>query len=191
MTLRAQILTDANDVFLNNQDFAEDITYIRRVWTDGSATATVSGGSVTAISVVSAGSAYPVAPTIRLTGGGGTGATATATINGDGQITAISVTAGGSGYTSAPTVQIVGVGQEVTVAAIVNRGPLKPREADNKQTLAWSIEILVSREDVPRVVVRGDAVKLKLREGDSATATLRVVEIIAEDYGMWRLGVAA
>jgi hypothetical protein len=73
--------------------------------TGGSAHATVSTGSVTAIAVDTGGDGYTAAPTVYLSGGGGSGATATATVSG-GAITGISVTAGGTGYTSAPTVWI-------------------------------------------------------------------------------------
>ena len=50
-------------------------------------------------------SGYNNIPTITLSGGGGYGATATATVSG-GAITAINVVNPGRGYTSAPTVAI-------------------------------------------------------------------------------------
>jgi sugar lactone lactonase YvrE len=74
-----------------------------------SATATVAGGAVSAVTVTTEGSGYTTAPTVSFTGGGGTGATATATIT-NGVVTSIAVTAGGSGYTSAPTVVLTGAG---------------------------------------------------------------------------------
>ena len=49
-------------------------------------------------------------PTITLVGGGGTGATATAVVNGAGMIVAITLTNDGSGYTSPPAVVISGGG---------------------------------------------------------------------------------
>ena len=72
------------------------------------ATATVSGGAVTAITVIDGGEHYKSAlpPTVTITGGGGSGATATATVDSLGLVTAITITNGGSGYTSAPTVVI-------------------------------------------------------------------------------------
>ena len=72
------------------------------------ATATVSGGAVTAITVTDGGEHYKSAlpPTVTITGGGGSGATATATVDSLGLVTGISITSGGSGYTSAPTVTI-------------------------------------------------------------------------------------
>lgn len=62
---------------------------------------------VTAITIGNGGSGYTSAPTITLTGGGGTGATAEATVSG-GVITKITVTNAGQGYTTAPTVNIAG-----------------------------------------------------------------------------------
>ena len=62
---------------------------------------------VTAITVSNGGSGYTTAPTVTLTGGDGSGATAEATVVG-GVITKITVTNSGMGYTSSPTVAITG-----------------------------------------------------------------------------------
>lgn len=62
---------------------------------------------VTAITIGDGGSGYTTAPTVTLTGGGGSGATAEATVVG-GVITKITVTNNGMGYTTAPTVAITG-----------------------------------------------------------------------------------
>ena len=72
------------------------------------ATATVSGGAVTAFTVTDGGEGYKSAlpPTVTITGGGGSGATATATVDSVGLVTGLTVTAGGTGYTSAPTVTV-------------------------------------------------------------------------------------
>jgi len=72
-------------------------------------TPTVSGGTVSAISVDDGGSGYTSQPTVTISGGGGTGATATATISG-GVVTAVTITNAGTGYTSAPTVTFSGGG---------------------------------------------------------------------------------
>jgi hypothetical protein len=73
------------------------------------ATATLGGGTVTTIQVVEGGSGYTSAPTVLLTGGGGSGATAVAEVQG-GQVKSISITAPGSGYSSAPQVTLTGGG---------------------------------------------------------------------------------
>ena len=73
--------------------------------TGAAATATIDG-RVASITIVNGGSGY-TAPTVTLTGGGGTGALATATTS-SGVITGIAVTTAGTGYTSAPTVVISG-----------------------------------------------------------------------------------
>jgi len=64
---------------------------------------------VTGIIVANAGSGYTSAPTVAITGGGGTGATATATVT-DGEITGFTVTSPGEGYETAPTVTLSGGG---------------------------------------------------------------------------------
>ena len=66
-----------------------------------------SPGSLATISVTTSGTAYTSTPTVSFSGGGGTGATAVATLSGGG-ISAINITAVGSGFTSAPTVSFTG-----------------------------------------------------------------------------------
>jgi len=63
------------------------------------------GGQVSSFTVTCKGAGYLVAPAITLTGGGGSGAAAEATIE-NGSIATISITTGGTGYTSAPAVVI-------------------------------------------------------------------------------------
>ena len=71
----------------------------------------ITGGSTTTkvqgISVTTPGSGYLTAPTVTITSGGGSGATAVAVIA-NGYVLAIDVTNQGSGYTSTPTVTITG-----------------------------------------------------------------------------------
>ena len=71
-------------------------------------TAIISGDAVDSITITDGGLHYKSAlpPSVTFTGGGGTGATATATVSSAGLVTGINITAGGSGYTSAPTVTI-------------------------------------------------------------------------------------
>jgi hypothetical protein len=70
------------------------------------ATASVLNGFVFSVQVTSGGGpGYTLAPSVRFVGGGGTGATATATVS-NGTISAINMDNLGSGYTSAPTVEI-------------------------------------------------------------------------------------
>jgi hypothetical protein len=58
---------------------------------------------------------------VDLTGGGGVGAAAQATVDPQtGAITAITVTSPGSGYTSAPLVTITGLGNSAAATAVVD-----------------------------------------------------------------------
>jgi autotransporter-associated beta strand protein len=61
------------------------------------------GSGLSSVTLTNAGSGYTVAPGIRITGGGGEGATAIATIGTNGALS-ITVTNPGTGYTSAPTI---------------------------------------------------------------------------------------
>jgi hypothetical protein len=60
------------------------------------ATAVVSGGVVTGINLTSSGNGYTDAPNIRFLNGAGSGTTASATINANGQVSGITLTAGSS-----------------------------------------------------------------------------------------------
>ncbi len=66
-------------------------------------------GALSSIIITNGGSGYTSAPTVAITGGGGTGATATAVISG-GVITSLTLSNGGSGYTSAPTIALTSGG---------------------------------------------------------------------------------
>jgi fibronectin-binding autotransporter adhesin len=85
--------------------------------------------AVESITVEYAGSGYTVAPEVRLVGGGGTGTTATATIDNKGRVTSITVGTAGSGYTSLPRVVIaapptVATDNSYTGATTVQEGKL-------------------------------------------------------------------
>ena len=71
------------------------------------ATATFASGAVTGVTVNSSAAQFSSTPTVVFTGGGGTGAAATAVIERT-FLTRVTVTAGGTGYTSAPTISFSG-----------------------------------------------------------------------------------
>ena len=70
------------------------------------ATATVTTSFVTQYAVTDGGSGYIAPPAVKLTGGGGTGASAVAAIR-DGKVSGVTVVTKGTGYTSAPTVSFL------------------------------------------------------------------------------------
>jgi hypothetical protein len=75
-------------------------------------------GGLTRVSVTSGGSGYTSVPTVSISGGGGSGATAVALVAGL-QVISLTITAGGSGYTSTPTVIITGGGGSGATAIAV------------------------------------------------------------------------
>ncbi len=75
-------------------------------------------GGVTGVSVTSGGTGYVSAPTVSFTGGGGTGAAATAAISTAGVVTSVTMTAQGQDYTSAPTV-VFSSGAAAATAGII------------------------------------------------------------------------
>jgi hypothetical protein len=94
------------------------------------ATATISGGAVTAVTVT-AGGAYTAAPTVGFSGGGGSGATATSTLSAATTVDTVTTSLGlqtvtitnaGSGYKTNPNVTVTGGGGSgaVVTATISN-----------------------------------------------------------------------
>ncbi len=92
--------------------------------TAATATAVVSttSGTLDRINVTATGSGYSGTPLIEITGGGGTGAAATANMV-DGRITNITLTNPGSGYTSAPTINLLsGTGAAASTTNLAQDG---------------------------------------------------------------------
>jgi len=76
------------------------------------------GNGLSAIALTGSGAGYIGEPSVQITGGGGSGATARATIDPvTGTVTGIVITNPGTGYTSTPTVSLVG-GGSTTVATL-------------------------------------------------------------------------
>lgn len=67
-----------------------------------------SGKGLTGVAITNGGSGYQAAPVVVITNGGGSGATAIATLDGSGQVNGIVITNPGVNYTSAPTVTLFG-----------------------------------------------------------------------------------
>lgn len=74
-------------------------------------------GGVMAINVTNAGQNYTSAPVVQITGGGGSGAAATATVAG-GRVTGVTITNAGTNYTGAPTVTFLS-GSGATAAVVL------------------------------------------------------------------------
>ena len=87
--------------------------YPRKHWLENA------GYKIKEILISKSGTGYTYAPVVKIIGGGGTGATATAYI-GYGAITKIEVTNAGSGYTSAPSVVLEGSQDENGVVAVAS-----------------------------------------------------------------------
>ena len=73
------------------------------------------GKGVTSEGLTVSGSGFATAPIVEVAGGGGTGATAVAQIDANGNLTGITITNPGTGYTSAPSFTLVGGGGTATV----------------------------------------------------------------------------
>jgi FtsP/CotA-like multicopper oxidase with cupredoxin domain len=152
---RLRILNASNDRMLNLQLYQADTGYT----TPATATATVSGGVVTGITLNNAGSGYAPnsSPMVHIVGGGGYGAWATATVIGSGQVASLTLTNGGAGYITAPTVTIGGSTEVKMVPAVPNTAIPFP-DLWKSQTPGMIPDILDSRlSGVPDPRLRGPA----------------------------------
>jgi FtsP/CotA-like multicopper oxidase with cupredoxin domain len=120
---RFRILNASNDRFLNLQLYLAD-TGGGKVGPGGAgatATATVAGGSITGLTLMTFGAGYTSPPGVYITGGGGYGAAAHTTVAG-GVVTGIFLDWPGAGYTSPPTVTIGSPTEVKMVPAIQTLG---------------------------------------------------------------------
>lgn len=110
---------------------------------------------VTSFLVGNVGLGYTIAPNVEITGGGGSGATAIATINPSTQkLTGVFLTNPGSGYTTTPTVTINGVGTSAVVYPLLTNEYYTPSPA-NSYNLIRSIDSTIKFD---RIMYRSNVV---------------------------------
>ena len=152
---RLKILNAMNDRMLNLQMYVADTGYT----TPATATAIVSAGVISSITLGNQGSGYEPnsSPMVHIVGGGGYGAWATATVNALGNVSSIVLTNVGGGYSSAPSVFIGGSTEVKMVPAVPNAAiPFPPLW--QSQTPGMTPDILDSRiSGVPDPSFRGPA----------------------------------
>ncbi len=135
------------------------VTSVIRIngYTGAAAAASIdSTGVVDSISITNAGSSYTTAPIVTITGGGGTGATATAQIDVfTGRVIDVSVTNGGSGYTSMPVVTVGSLGAtepnnpDFGYIAMPDLGSFEPTVSDDGMLVAYVSESVNLLPPVP------------------------------------------
>lgn len=108
---------------------------------------------VKSVAVTAGGANYTVAPTVTISGGGGTGAKATATVA-SGKVTAVYITDMGTGYTAAPTITFTG---GYATGATVASGALAAATLTNTQTANHDLSLTTTatKEDF-RTAVRNE-----------------------------------
>lgn len=121
------------------------------------------------------GSGYTSAPAVALTGGGGSGASSTATFNSTtGQVTGFTINSGGSGYTSAPTVTLSGGGGSGAAAIAVVTGGAVTSITLNTSTGAQSTvnDIVVQPDN--KIIIGGAFTNY----GGTAAAATRLARLL-------------
>jgi hyaluronate lyase len=151
--------------------------------------------AITAIKVVNGGSGYTSAPVVEITGGGGSGATATAVVSG-GRVSAITAVNGGSGYTTAPTVTITGGGgtgaTALPLVAIWNDLPLAAQTGVSADVASGNIadsfkrlEYMAQAYAIPECALYQNASLLAAITGGLDWLTSNVYTSTGSVFGNW------
>ena len=75
-------------------------------------------------------------------------------------------------------------GTATTISAVVTRQPSQVQSTNGMAFALNTMEIEVSRDDVPTVVERMDKVRFPRHVGDANTQEFTVTKIVAEDPGL-------
>ena len=114
---------------------------------------------ITGFDIADPGQGYTTIPTVDVVGGGGTGATAAATINlSTGKVTSAYVTNSGSGYTSTPTIVINGVGTGARAYPIL-KNEYYPQDSTQSYNFVRNIDtnIKLDRVDYQTSIIEWDS----------------------------------
>ena len=141
-------LDTRNEIITLKEIKSTDVAFVvpRRDWTTNTVYDMFDdrySDEVQGINLISGGFGYSDPPTITITGGGGSGATAAPVLL-DGVVVGINLTAKGSGYTSTPTVIISGGGGEgATATAVIKRGFYGATTVEDSQSYVLTDEFHV------------------------------------------------
>ncbi len=141
-------LDTRNEIITLKEIKSTDVAFVvpRRDWTTNTVYDMFDdrySDEVQGINLISGGFGYSDPPTITITGGGGSGASAAPVLL-DGVVVGINLTAKGSGYTSTPTVIISGGGGEgATATAVIKRGFYGATTVEDSQSYVLTDEFHV------------------------------------------------
>ncbi len=154
-----------------------DTLYIKYI--TGGATS----NSVQGINMTNTGSGYTELPTVTITGGAGSGATAVAVLS-SGSIIAINISNKGLGYTSAPTVAISGGGG--TGAVAVSTIITSPAFLGGERIVATDLSVSANVVDTTPTYIQ----TIKITAGGSGYTTAPTVTVAAPTSGVTATAIA-
>lgn len=134
-------------------------------------------GQVSDVIRTNRGSGYATAPTWSVTGGGGTGANGTTTINDAGEVIDFQIVSGGSGYATAPTIVLSGGGGSGAAAtAEINGKNFWPQQVGPLSARAVIADGNLSGKAETAVFLAG-------HESSLADGKIIVIQAIIEGHG--------
>jgi hypothetical protein len=139
-------------------------------------------GTVTGISIINGGSGYAPgeSPLVTIGAGGGTGATATATVSG-GAVTSITITNPGSGYSNTPALTVTIAAPVAGGTAATASGTVDPKAAAvaaQFQMMALQVPMLSM---LPVPYIRIEDVKLDFNAKIDSTETFEIDQSLEYD----------
>ena len=139
--------------------------------------------SVQGINVTNTGSGFTEAPTVTITGGGGTGATGVAVVS-SGSIIAINISNKGLGYTSAPTIAISGGGGTgvIAVATLIT----SPAFLGGERVVATDLSVSANVVDTAPTYIQ----IIKVTAGGSGYTSAPTVTVAAPTSGITATAIA-
>ena len=160
-------------------------TYPYKNWTDNV------GYKVVEVQVADGGSGYSQAPTIRLTGGGGTGASAIAKLGANGTVTSVEVTNTGSGYITAPVLSLTGsvslTGKPAKISPILGDGLTRGIKNVVKFDRISGENFITSIDEVETYTGSGSKYTYKLTwpmdlKNSNVIVTVNNIELLRSEY---------
>ncbi len=171
---------------VNNGPTVEVINYVNQIRKRSIILTNTS--KLRAIIVNNGGKSYATAPLVIISGGGGTGAKATANVSA-GQVTSITITDAGSGYTSVPSISFFGSGTGAAATATIYTGEetnLLPAQTANEVVFLVAVKQERNRELAFELLRKADLI----RWGEFTTQMQIVLNTLPSNSGVTEIEAA-
>lgn len=170
----------------NDFEFAEAVTIRRMPITQGRATGNHVAGSITSITIDTAGSGYLDTPSYSVSGSGSSLVLDVVTVAA-GVITGATIASSSGDWTADAVIQFSGGYEDTTLNAVVVREGVQ--KVNGRTNIFDGLRVSISKSDFADIDTGRDRIRLYKRLDDAAVSELRIVNIIAQNSAFWILNV--